>query len=110
MKWLVTIFSFYLVALLIAPCSDAENNCDNLAGIPLSGQLKDHAHNQDKDDLCSPFCNCVCCSVNVRSIDFTITRIHTPVLPFIALNDILSDSALVSNYYGNIWQPPRFNA
>jgi len=107
MKWIATILVIYFAALFVAPCSDANNVCAEIKS--PSKELK-HSHNQDRDDNCSPFCYCACCSVSITSFKFNIPEFNIPLKEFKAKKVGIRDCFFVSNYSGNIWQPPRFNA
>ncbi|SPE76491.1 hypothetical protein FLACOL_00472 [Flavobacterium columnare] len=70
-------------------------------------QNKKHSHSDD-DDLCSPFCVCNCCGIQVLvyqsiiSYDFEV---------FSAINtenkESLYKSIFYTNFYNSIWQPPK---
>lgn len=101
-KIFVIILSVYFLGLSFIPCEDAviENNS-------LEEQL---AHYQDQDtdnhhtDLCSPFCSCQCCHVNVAEIGVYPYKIITPQISKI-VNTRLVTSKQEVNY--SILQPPR---
>jgi hypothetical protein len=94
------------MALSSLPCSDASNQCNDT--VPIIKTAQSHNHNQDKDDNCSPFCTCNCCSVSFASYDFKPFEIKQPKVAFITTKITLRDYPLISNYYGTIWHPPKF--
>lgn len=105
MKWLLTIWAVYLLALASLPCSDASNQCKDNG--PKVETVKAHSHEKDKDDNCAPFCYCSCCSVSFASFDFKLLEVTQPKVAFAEKKITLRNHQLVSNYYGNIWNPPK---
>ncbi|WP_113663115.1 DUF6660 family protein [Pedobacter nanyangensis] len=108
MKWLLFIWAFYLLGLASLPCSDVGNQCKDDG--PKMETVKAHNHEKDKDDKCAPFCYCSCCSVSLASFDFKLIEIAQPKAIFAEKNLALHHHQLVSNYYGNIWNPPKLTA
>lgn len=105
MRLIITIWTFYLMALSSLSCSDGRNKCDkSIAKIEI---VQSHDHNADTDDSCSPFCYCSCCSISLNSFVFKSFEIKSPKFNFVGKKIIIRDYSLVSNYYGNIWQPPK---
>jgi len=110
MKWLVIIWTFYLVAISMLPCSDYSNRCEDR---PLTTQTsnQEHDHNRDSDDSCTPFCHCSCCSISIAFTDVSIVPHLEKTSPsFFAKKLFWNNDFFVSAYSGNIWQPPRINA
>ncbi len=104
MKLLTLIWALYLVALSLAPCSDAVNNCEDNA---IVEQTDNHDHNKDQDDNCTPFCHCACCSINIAVYNFSLEEaLRTPEY-FVEKKTIFRDISHTADYYGNIWQPPK---
>ncbi|WP_407492512.1 DUF6660 family protein [Elizabethkingia anophelis] len=104
MEWQILLV--LILALFIVPCSDASNNCE------ISGQVKreiTHSHNNDRDDVCSPFCQCSCCGVSVVNFRFELPEFIIPTQIFSTKKVVIRDCNFISNYFGNIWQPPKFN-
>ena len=65
-------------------------------------------HSHDKDnDLCSPFCICSCCGQVTLTFIPTITFDFQNQFEEIKTSDSFYTSALHSNFYGSIWQPPQ---
>ena len=103
---MITICTFYLMALSCFPCSDANNQCvDTSSKIAIP---QTHAHNRDNDDNCSPFCYCSCCSVSIASYQFKPFEIEQPKVAFITEKITFRDYTLISIYYGSVWHPPKF--
>lgn len=105
MRWILTIWTFYLMVLTSLPCSDAKNQCEDT--VPKIETAQSHDHNKDSHDSCSPFCYCSCCSVSIVSYDFKPFEIRQPKVAFLSEKITLRDCSLISYYYGNIWQPPK---
>ncbi|WP_042276703.1 DUF6660 family protein [Nonlabens tegetincola] len=60
MKWFFILFSMYFLALNIMPCGDGVEHDDHIE------IASDHDGCEDNhEDLCSPFCICNCCSVQL---------------------------------------------
>lgn len=99
------IISFYILALSVVPCSDMYNECNNSKS--KTEHTQSHNHNQDKDDSCTPFCNCTCCISGVTV--FTPNQLTAEILDDFILTkeSLLYNSTFTSNFYGNIWQPPK---
>lgn len=108
MKFFTIIFSIYLVAISFLPCGDAYNDCNNSK--PQTETTQDHSHKNDHNDICSPFCTCACCSTTVN-FAFQPLKIKEAKLIFAETQKFpIWDFNFVSNFYGNIWQPPKINA
>lgn len=107
MKFLTVIFGIYILALSVMPCGDTYNAYKT--NTVLTENSQSHSHDSDHNDQCSPFCTCACCSISSSSklapLNIKITKPEVvSKLTFPHQN-----FSLVSNYYGNIWQPPRIN-
>lgn len=107
MKIFVILFSIYFLALSVMPCTDA---CGMNTSNTSKSKLSSASNNQTKgDDICSPFCSCATChtAVNFTFQTFKISETKPNLskiqkFPFHNLN-------FISNYHGNIWQPPKTN-
>lgn len=106
MKLLALIWTFYLALLSFAPCTDADNDCGDK---PIA-QVNKHDHNDDKDDNCTPFCHCSCCSINIAVYNFNLAESILPLGSFIEEKVTIRNISHTSDYYGNIWQPPKISA
>lgn len=102
-KFWTIILAFFLLGLITKPCVDGTlpNSHSNTE---LSENKDSHTH---AADLCSPFCSCACCGVQM---------VHQPIFVSIDLKraednfekpSILYRSTLHSSYFGSIWQPPQ---
>ena len=108
MRVFAYIFSIYILALSVMPCSDVYNDCKSDTALAQSSQS--HNHKSDHNDVCSPFCTCTCCSVSANP-QFTpfVVKVAKPLVTT-KLTFPNRDFFFVSNFYGNIWQPPKVNA
>lgn len=114
MKILVLIWSIYILALSVMPCTDARNECYNTT-ISQIGLTENHSHTQDANDNCSPFCVCTCCNtitINLDCLPIQIHHfIHTAVKKittyFISEKIRIRRFCFLSNYFDNIWRPPK---
>jgi hypothetical protein len=95
------------MVLSVIPCSDVQNECNDTK--PNQEMAHNHDHQQDKDDNCSPFCICACCGTSVTVIEFFPLSLQVPVFFPTAPKVALRNFFFVSNFYGNIWQPPKIN-
>ncbi len=56
-------------------CADV-NEQDHMSSITITDIMEgDHGHNDS--DLCSPFCICQCCQINIVSINFPTYKINS---------------------------------
>ena len=104
MKLLTVILSLYVFVLAAMPCIDeGENNS-------VTYSLKKDNHSHDKEnDLCSPFCICSCCSGVTLLYETAIAYEFQKEFEGIKTSNSFYTSTLHSNFYGNIWQPPKIN-
>lgn len=104
MKWITRILLIYLVTLFGVPCSDA-------AVVHVETPEVSHAvsHNHESEDHCSPFCACACCGVTIAILKINLPTFNVPLQEFGADKQLAKNYITVSNYYGSIWQPPKFN-
>lgn len=107
MKFFTVIFSIYILALSVMPCSDAYNDCKD--NTEFSDNSQSHSHKSDTNDICSPFCTCACCSVSANP---KFTPFSIKITKLIAVSKLSFHNReffLASNFYGNIWQPPKIS-
>ena len=109
MKSASIILSIILLVLSGLPCADADKD----VVIDATGKVIAHTDEHSKElhtDLCSPFCVCNCCGVQILSF--------TPALVFEVLSVpadyaekplIIYNSNLASQFLGGIWQPPQLS-
>lgn len=108
MKFFTLIFSFYLLALSIVPCSDAFNSGQkDLKTITFSAS---DDHSTDADDFCTSFCICNCCTSPVIS-KFQASYLAIPALKILPEQKFaLRKLSFIPVYTGNVWHPPQINA
>lgn len=103
-KFLKIILSVHFLLLSCMPCADAETSNYNNSGPEWVHSVKHH-----HDDFCSPFCICSCCGSvvishpQVESFEF----FHPNFIP--EQKTAGYEFAFISNFTGNIWQPPKIN-
>lgn len=105
MKWIAIIMSIYLMALSNMPCADMEVNSAMHKTAQFSSE-ENHSHDKD-NDLCSPFCTCNCCSVQILSYQTPIIFEFPKVCDLISIALPSYNSVFASNFYRSIWQPPQ---
>jgi hypothetical protein len=102
-KTIMLIFSIYLFLLPGIACAGEDDCKDELENVAA----KTTNHNEHEKEDCGNFCTCSCC-VHIVSVNFQ--------LPLISIDKPIGESArlscynnisLPSNYFGNIWQPPK---
>lgn len=98
-----------MLILSFLPCGDTKD-CKVLdSGKESFAQTNHHDHQEDAES-CSPFCTCACCGSNI-GFNFQCPVLITDNTPsFFPHREsiILENHAFASNFYGNIWQPPKF--
>ncbi|MNW94368.1 hypothetical protein D3C86_237700 [compost metagenome] len=109
MKYAVFILVFYLMGMMMLPCSDAYNECKSEEALQAEIEVsKDHSHGADANDNCSPFCNCSCCHTTIDT-KFLAKKEEAPRAIFQEKKFLFTNQCFVSSYYGSIWQPPKIN-
>lgn len=105
MRITAVILSLLILILSCIPCGDAiaaqaPFNTETSQKAPI-----DKSEHSDHQDLCSPFCQCACCS--------TVSLLHPPVL--LSHTIIFPDTPVYSGYLPEgeieislpVWQPPQ---
>lgn len=107
MRFICFIFVFLITVLSVKPCSDKLFSVEDDASIIAKTSQKADQSKAEHEDLCSPFCQCSCCS--------TSTIISAPTSLTILLNvvqykytELLPEKVL--NASTSIWQPPKLQA
>jgi hypothetical protein len=103
-KLLTLLFAFYILFLPCISCSDKEEFIND-----SQTQITQSPGNQHENEACTPFCTCACCGqILVLNLQFNKTIIdktlHRQLLQY-----YYSSIILPSDYFGNIWQPPKSN-
>ena len=105
MKAIAFFMAFYILVLGAVPCSDMHNKCNTENS--KTELTQNHNHQNDTNDNCTPFCTCACCSASVVALDFAPFHIKKPAEFSISQKITIRNFSFVSNYFGNIWQPPK---
>jgi hypothetical protein len=105
-KFLNILFAFYLFLSPFFPCGEAvdcnENTLTELKGL-LAGVENDH---QDEES-CNPFCSCACCGQVFTTGDKLAKTGPSQNVNNQVQNHLYANISLPSDFFGNIWQPPR---
>jgi hypothetical protein len=105
-KLFTLIFSFYLLALAVMPCSDKED-CKYPSPDQSSFATTDHSDHDSDTESCSPFCMCACCGQSIINI-FYPTALYNPT-PVVKQNFPVYNASFISEMYLSIWQPPKIS-
>ena len=109
MKFFTVIFSIYILALSVMPCSDAYNDCKD--NTEFSDNSQSHSHKSDTNDICSPFCLCDCCGmVSGIVLQWNVYNLVKAKTFELSKPEIYYKSIFIPCYFGKIWQPPKINA
>jgi len=65
-----------------------------------------HSH-ETSEDLCSPFCVCSCCGVQILNFAQPVAFAFRIALPSIQTPIPSYKSTFISGYFGSVWQPPQ---
>ena len=97
------IFNVYLFLLPGFACAGEDDCKDDLQTVLTTTTN----HNEHGKADCGDFCSCTCCvhlvSVNFQTVLTGINKLIVKKSKFSFYNNI----SLPSNYFGNIWQPPK---
>jgi len=101
-KIIALIFSFYILALNVLPCNDANLGTDNQQIEVAFNPDLDHSHTAL--DLCPPFCTCHCC--HVHTIDFGSSNFE-PLISEISSEVLGHSDNLGLDISHSLLQPPK---
>lgn len=105
-KILTLIFSFYLLALAVMPCSD-KDDCKYHGSEQSTFATTDHSDHDSDTENCSPSCMCACCGQTFRnSFTFYSLALHIPVSSY---KFPIYNASFISEVYLSIWQPPKIS-
>lgn len=88
------------------PCADTEVSSLEHTTSKFASNHNERSHD-NRNDLCSPFCTCNCCSVQILTNFPTFTASFPVVSEIIKIQLPTYKSIANSNYFGSIWQPPQ---
>lgn len=77
MKLSATILALVVLVLSVMPCEDPEV----LTGIAVEQVACDQCDGDGIGDLCSPFCDCHCCSIHYIGFEYGNYHIIDPYIP-----------------------------
>ncbi|WP_407641689.1 DUF6660 family protein [Chryseobacterium taklimakanense] len=99
-----------MLGMAILPCSDAYYRCAT-NNVSDSVNVLEHNHKTEHKDFCSPFCSCQCCgTINGVTLDFRLPEINELEFQSTDKRKVpLRNIYILSQYNGNIWQPPKIN-
>lgn len=103
MKYVSILFSLYLIALTLMPCSDVPK----LKAIELvSCSSQNNYSNSDHctEEGCAPFCSCSCCAVG-KYVDLQ-ARIKLGS-PIIQVTYVIRSNTAIKQQPVDVWQPPK---
>lgn len=103
MKYIVILFSFYLVALTLIPCGD-ESDVRTTESVSYSSQKDAMGLEHKVLDDCAPFCSCNCCSFG-KHFPLQITK--KLIEPLAQITYAMSSISAVKMQPIAIWQPPK---
>ncbi|MGY0392202.1 DUF6660 family protein [Bizionia sp. KMM 8389] len=102
MKFVTIIFSIYVLALNIIPCEDTIV-VSNDVEVAITQLEIDH-HEHQEVDMCSPFCICQCCQINITQFQFYSVQFY---LENITTQDFFYLNKSEKDFLNSILQPPR---
>ena len=88
------------------PCADRNEHNMNINKTSVS-QTTSNTSGEEQDEACSPFCICACCGQQAAFNMFSTSIKHTRAVAEKRIP--LRNQNILSNYYGNIWQPPKLS-
>lgn len=104
MKHTHILLAVYILLLAVYPCSDSMTCADeSKLGYTLVDN-NDHDHSEAEDDVCSPFCECACCSIQIQQPVQGSISIAAPLMSKTVFPLLESDVRYCS--YA-VWQPPK---
>lgn len=103
MRWLTYILPLYIFVLGIMPCTD-----QLATQTPINvGHLESDSHEHEHHDTCTPLCSCSCCGAHISQVSLFCYESPERPLVYQLTNFAFKKESPVSEYKGNVWQPPR---
>jgi hypothetical protein len=103
MRFLNIIFSFYIIALSIMPCTDiAACDHEEYENMGIAHPEEDH---ENCEDTCSPFCACNCCGITIAFS--VIEPFNIEPLVISEKTNTLFKLSEFSIFHHSVWQPPK---
>jgi hypothetical protein len=97
------IFSVYLIALTLVPCTDTLGV--HKENVHAETTHSDANHANEHEDTCPPLCSCNCCGVS--GVFFFQESISFEVVSYNEKIKIPLNQSAVSFFAHTIWQPPK---
>lgn len=103
MRFLALLFSLYVLLLTAWPCAEMRENAPE-----HDATAAQHTSSHEHDDCtdCAPFCTCNCCATpmicQIELVDFQVSTL-------VLTNETYYPTLLVTQGYGDIWQPPQLS-
>jgi hypothetical protein len=93
------------LVLPVVACAGTDGCADELQSSVT--QTENHSRHEKKTEDCGAFCTCSCC-VHIVSVNFQtpVIIIDKPLIKSKQLS-VYNKISPHSNYFGNIWQPPK---
>jgi hypothetical protein len=104
MKWLVYLFSLYILLLTAVPCSGSSDCCSDVASEAPNSEPSGAANDHKPVSACSPFFACGSCHAVVITENKIEWHNNSSVDQQVAKRN---KSQLLFDYTPVIWQPPR---
>jgi hypothetical protein len=105
-KFLALILALYVLLLPCVPCMDMDECTGDSATETSSSSTN---HDNDENEACNPFCSCACCGqVFYPNLQPGKTAAYKPLID-LKYQSLYTCNALSSDFYGNIWQPPKLS-
>jgi hypothetical protein len=107
-KFLISILAFYILLLPCFPCTDTDEHINTCKTEIASNSIDNNDH-QHENEACNPFCSCACCG-QVFYSNFLLEK-NVSAKPAENLKQLFfyTNISLSSDFFGNIWQPPKFS-
>jgi len=105
-KFLTLLFAFYIFLLPGVPCTDTDECKDNSQTASVSS-FTDHKDHQHENETCNPFCNCTCCAQIFYPSFQPEKVVAAKPLGNLKQQFFYTNISLSSDFFGNIWQPPK---
>jgi hypothetical protein len=108
MKFLFSFLSVLIIYLSCLPCSDSNDDGENLKIEEKVSATTDHNKHSHSKETCSPFCACSCCASS--AVYYLLARTPTSKPIFQSEKYLVFNTAFNSEVYCSIWQPPKLAA
>jgi hypothetical protein len=105
MRFFSVILSFYFIALSSMFCGESSHAMEFECTAESSHEQNNSSHQEDSEELCSPFCVCSCCNITVLQVAF-VNAVSKDFVPrYNVSNTVIS--GLEQEVHVKIFDPPR---